>query len=127
MTAHYERFFTFWAFISHILYIIGLFPCTLLIALCTCIGSVIHNVYINKQYSVSLDVFFHHLPLAILAAAIYLKALPVHNPYVVFAFTCAFALSYVVFNGGYDTIRKYYSNTQIYFYDQGQDTDKNPM
>lgn len=68
---HFEKFLTFWGYAIHMVYFAGInIPCPALLSLIIWIGSIIHNVFINQTYDLTIDIFIHHLPFATYAALV---------------------------------------------------------
>lgn len=59
----YDRFFTSWALVSHMLFRLGLFYNTYLLALFVFVGSLLINMSFNEQYDLGIDLIGHYLPL----------------------------------------------------------------
>lgn len=120
--AHPERFFSLWALALHVVYALfpHIVPSTFLIACIVWVGSILHNLFINQQYSFIFDVILHHLPLAAFVYLHYTGVKP--SPLVIDRTTVAFTLStiliYLVVNGGLQQIWDYYQDHMKAF--QGQ-------
>jgi hypothetical protein len=104
---HYERFFTFWAFAFHLLYLVGIVPCTFVIAVIVWIGSILHNMLMHPIYNVWIDLIFHHAPI-ICFIAFWSKIRHKWWNKNVALLTIAALLSYVIFNGGIHRVFGYY-------------------
>jgi hypothetical protein len=108
---HFERFFTLWAFVFHFLYLVGIVPCTFVIAAIVWIGSIIHNMFMNPIYNVWIDFAFHHAPFVFFIAFWSRIRHSWWNKKVAL-FTIAALLSYVIINGGIYRVYGYYKDPE---------------
>ena len=60
------QFYTVWALVAHVLFKLGFFYNTFLLAVFVALGAVVTNVGINEQYDALADVVFHIGPFVLL-------------------------------------------------------------
>lgn len=108
---HFERFFTFWALACHVLFMLGLAPCTFILAAIVWVGSILHNVFLNPEYNFTFDFLLHHLPFALFLLLWQNGALTRTS----ILFSVTIITSYVAVNGGIRNVYKIYTSPKEAF------------
>jgi uncharacterized membrane protein len=106
---HYERFFTFWAFACHLMFITGLAPCTFLMAVAVWLGSITHNMFLNPDYNVWFDFALHHAPF-VLFIVFWGETKKRWWSKEAVLFTVIVFSSYIILNGGIFRVYEFYKD-----------------
>lgn len=116
MAKHPERFFTYWAFVAHALYGLGVFPSTFLLSVFVLIGSIFHNCNTKKHYNLPIDMLHHVLPFATFLLLFYLRVIPFRITWKEIVLPFALCAVYLASVGGINTCLHYYTDHPYYFH-----------